>query len=59
MKRIRLCAKVNLLEAYQSLEENQRAILRDCLVEVAHNQHRSRWIVCTLPKKVRSALQLR
>lgn len=49
----------NLLEAYQSLEENQRAILRDCLVEVALNQHRSRWIVCTLPKKVRSALQLR
>lgn len=48
----------NLLEAYQSLEENQRAILRDCLVEVALNQHRSRWIVCTLPKKVRSALQL-
>ena len=46
----------NLLEAYQSLEENQRAILRDCLVEVALNQHRSRW---TLPKKVRSALQLR
>jgi hypothetical protein len=49
----------NLLEAYQSLEENQRAILRDCLVEVALNQHRSRWIVCTLPKKGRSALQLR
>jgi hypothetical protein len=48
-----------LLEAYQSLEENQRAILRDCLVEVVLNQHRSRWIVCTLPKKVRSALQLR
>jgi hypothetical protein len=48
-----------LLEAYQSLEENQRAILRDCLVEVVLNQHRSRWIVCTLPKIVRSALQLR
>jgi hypothetical protein len=48
-----------LLEAYQSLEENQRAILRDCLVEVVLNQHRSRWIVCTLPKKVLSALQLR
>jgi hypothetical protein len=48
-----------LLEAYQSLEENQRAILRDCLVEVVLNQHRSRWIVCTLPKKVRSALHLR
>ena len=48
-----------LLEAYQSLEENQRAILRDYLVEVVLNQHRSRWIVCTLPKKVRSALQLR
>jgi hypothetical protein len=48
-----------LLEAYQSLEENQRAILRDCLVEVVLNQHRSRSIVCTLPKKVRSALQLR
>jgi hypothetical protein len=48
-----------LLEAYQLLEENQRAILRDCLVEVVLNQHRSRWIVCTLPKKVRSALQLR
>lgn len=48
-----------LLEAYQSLEENQRAILRDCLVEVVLNQHRSRWIVYTLPKKVRSALQLR
>ena len=30
----------NLLEAYQSLEENQRAILRDCLVEVVLNQHR-------------------
>ena len=48
-----------LLEAYQSLEENQRAILRDCLVEVVLNQHRSSWIVCTLPKKVLSALQLR
>lgn len=48
-----------LLEAYQSLEENQRAILRDCLVEVVLNQHRSRWIVCTLPNKVRSALHLR
>lgn len=48
-----------LLEAYQSLEENQRAILRDCLVEVILNQNRSGWIVCTLPKKVRSALQLR
>jgi hypothetical protein len=48
-----------LLEAYQSLEENQRAILRECLVEVILNQHRSRWIVYTLPKKVRSALQLR
>jgi hypothetical protein len=48
-----------LLEAYQSLEENQTAILRDCLVEVVLNQHRSRSIVCTLPKKVRSALQLR
>lgn len=48
-----------LLEAYQSLGENQRAILRDCLVEVILNQHRSRWIACTLPKKVHSALQLR
>lgn len=48
-----------LLEAYQSLEENQRAILRDCLVEVILNQNRSGRIVCTLPKKVRSALQLR
>jgi hypothetical protein len=48
-----------LLEAYQSLEENQRAILRDCLVEVILNQHRSGWIACTLPKKVRSALHLR
>lgn len=48
-----------LFEAYQSLEENQTAILRDCLVEVVLNQHRSRSIICTLPKKVRSALQLR
>jgi hypothetical protein len=48
-----------LLQTYHSLEENQRAILRDCVVEVVLNQHRSRWIVCTLPKKVRSALHLR
>lgn len=48
-----------LLQAYESLEENQRAILRNCLVEVVLNQHRSIWIVCTLPKKVRSALHLR
>lgn len=48
-----------LFEAYQSLEENQRIILRDCLAEVILNQHRGRQMMLTLPKKVRSALELR
>jgi hypothetical protein len=47
-----------LFEAYQSLEENQRIILRDCLVEVVLNQHLGRQIMLTLPKKVRTALVL-
>lgn len=46
-----------LLEEYQSLEDEQRIILRDCLVEAALNQHRGRQIMLTLPEKVRSALK--
>ncbi len=38
----RLCEKelalMVLFEPYQSLEENQRIILRDCLVKVVFNQ---------------------
>jgi hypothetical protein len=48
-----------LFEAYQSLEENQRIILRDCLVEEVFNQPLGEQIMFTLPKKVRSALDLR
>lgn len=48
-----------LFEAYQSLEENQRIILRDCLVEEVFNQPLGRQIMFTLPKKVCSALDLR
>jgi len=47
-----------LLDEYQSLEENQRIILRDHLVETALNQHRGRQILLTLPEMVRSALEL-
>jgi hypothetical protein len=48
-----------LLEVYQSLDENQRTILRDCLVEVVFNQHLSKQILRTVPKKVRLELGLR
>ena len=47
-----------LFEAYQSLEENQRVILRDCFVEVVLNQYLGRHTMFTLPMKVRSALVL-
>jgi hypothetical protein len=47
-----------LFEAYQSLEENQRVILRDCFVEVVLNQYLGRNTMFTLPMKVRSALVL-
>ncbi len=46
-----------LLEEYQSLEDEQRIILRDHLVEVALNQYRGRQIMLTLPEQVRSALK--
>ena len=49
----------SLFEAYLSLEENQRIVLRDCLFEALFNQPRGRQIIFTLPKKVRSALHLR
>ena len=49
----------SLFEAYLSLEENQRIVLRDCLFEALFNQPRGRQIILTLPKKVRSALHLR
>ena len=49
----------SLLEAYLSLEENQRIVLRDCLFEALINQPRGRQIILTLPKKGRSALHLR
>ena len=49
----------SLLEAYLSLEENQRIVLRDCLLEALFNQPRGRQIILTLPKKGRSALHLR
>jgi hypothetical protein len=47
-----------LFEAYQSLEENQRVLLRDCFVEVVLNQYLGRRTMLTLPMKVRSALVL-
>jgi hypothetical protein len=47
-----------LFEAYQSFEENQRVILRDCFVEVVLNQYLGRNTMFTLPMKVRSALVL-
>lgn len=47
-----------LFEVYQSLEENQRVILRDCFVEVVLNQYLGRHTMLTLPMKVRSALVL-
>jgi hypothetical protein len=47
-----------LFEVYQSLEENQRVILRDCFVEVVFNQYLGRHTLLTLPMKVRSALLL-
>jgi hypothetical protein len=46
-----------LLEEYQSLEDEQRIILRDHLVQVALNQYRGRQIMLTLPEQVRSALK--
>jgi hypothetical protein len=48
-----------LFDVYQSLDENQRTILRDCLVEVVFNQHLTKQILRTVPQKVRSALGLR
>ena len=48
-----------LLDEYQSLEDGQRIVLRDHLVEVALNQYQGRQIILTLPEKVRSALELR
>jgi len=47
-----------LLEEYQSLEDDQRIILRAHLVEATLNQYRGRQIMLTLPEKVRSALEL-
>ena len=47
-----------LFEAYQSLEENQRIILRDCFVEVVLNRYLGRHTMLNLPGKVRSALVL-
>jgi hypothetical protein len=47
-----------LLEAYQSAPENQRIILRDCLLEALFNQHQGRQIMLSLPQEVRSALAL-
>jgi hypothetical protein len=49
----------NLLDEYLSLEDGQRIVLRDHLVEVALNQYQGRQIILTLPEKVRSALELR
>ena len=49
----------SLFEAYLSLEENQRIVLRNCLFEALFNQPRGRQIIFTLPKKVRAALHLR
>lgn len=48
-----------LFEVYQSLDENQRTILRDCLVEAVFNQHLSKRILRTVPEKVRLELGLR
>ena len=48
-----------LLDEYQSLEDGQRIVLRDHLVEVALNQYQGRQIILSLPEKVRSALELR
>jgi hypothetical protein len=48
-----------LLDEYQSLEDGQRIVLRDHLVEVALNQYQGRQTILTLPEKVRSALELR
>lgn len=48
----------DFFEVFQSLEENQRIILRDYLVEVALNQHRGRQIMLALPEKIRSGLEL-
>ena len=47
-----------LLEEYQSLKDDQRAILRDHLVEAALNQYGGRQLMQTLPEKIRSALEL-
>jgi hypothetical protein len=47
-----------LLEVYQSLDENQRTVLRDCLVEVAFNHHLNKQILRSVPPKVRLALGL-
>jgi hypothetical protein len=48
-----------LFEVYQSLDENQRTVLRDCLVEVVFNHHLSKQILRSVPPKVRLALGLR
>ena len=48
-----------LFEVYQSLEDNQKTMLRDCLVEVLFNQHMGRQMIFTLPMNVRSTLTLR
>jgi hypothetical protein len=45
-----------LFEAYQSAAENQRIILRDCLLEALLNHHLGRQIMLSLPKEVHSAL---
>lgn len=47
-----------LFDSYQLLEENQKVILRDCLVEVFLNQYQGRQMVLALPKQVLSALEL-
>jgi hypothetical protein len=47
-----------LLEVYQSLDENQRTVLRDCLVEVAFNHNLNKQILRSVPPKVRLALGL-
>ena len=47
-----------LLEEYQSLDQDQKIILRDHLVEATLNHYKGRGILLTLPEKVRSVLEL-
>jgi hypothetical protein len=47
-----------LLEQYQSLDHDQKIILRDRLVEATLNHYKGREILLALPEKVRSVLEL-